>query len=48
VLPHASRHLYCAGAAFSSFEKICYRIFSNPDFIGTEEKEAPYAVVGRI
>jgi hypothetical protein len=31
-------------AAFASFKKILLRIFLNPDFVGTEAKEASYAV----
>jgi hypothetical protein len=27
-------------AAFSSLKKISWRIFSNPDFVGTEDNEA--------
>ena len=35
----------CAGAAFASFEKYAAH-FSNPDFVGTEPNEAPYAGTG--
>jgi hypothetical protein len=36
---------YCTAAAFSSLKKYAAHFF-NPDFIGTEEKEAAYAVAG--
>jgi hypothetical protein len=40
--PAGLRH--CNDAAFSSFKKILLRIFLNTDFVGTEAKEASYAV----
>ena len=41
---------YCTAAAFSSLKKYAAHPivigFFNPDFVGTEEKEAAYAVAG--
>jgi hypothetical protein len=40
-------HLYCTDATFDSFKKYATH-FLNPDCVGTEPKEASYAVVGRF
>jgi hypothetical protein len=44
-LPQAGGLRYCNAAAFSSLKKYAAHFF-NPDFIGTEEKEAAYAIAG--
>jgi len=36
---------YCTAAAFSSLKKYAAHFF-NPDFVGTEPKEAAYAAAG--
>ncbi len=43
--PHPAGVRNCNGATFASFKKYASH-FLNPDFVGTEPKEAPNAVTG--
>ena len=44
-MPQAGGLRYCTAAAFASLKKYAAHFF-NPDVVGTEPKEAAYAVAG--